>query len=62
VTRQRRSQITKAALRECAEIVESAIGVDLGIYESMHLTKEESDLVEATMRRVSDALYKKAER
>ncbi len=60
MTRKRRSRLQRAALYECAQIIESAIGCDLGIYSEIAVTKEEGDLIEITMRKVSDALYKRS--
>lgn len=63
--RARRQQIVRAAYFECADILEAALGVDLGIYHDGRLgktTEEERQLVEDTIRSVSDRLYDKAER
>jgi hypothetical protein len=62
VKRERRAHLQRAALRECAEIIESAIGCDLGIYSEFAIGPEESEVIETTMRRVSDALYARAEK
>ena len=59
--RQRRAQIVRAALRECAQIIESALGVDLGIHSELATNADENNLIEQTMRKVSDALYQRAE-
>ena len=63
--RSRRQQVIRAALFECADILDAALGVDLGIYHDGSLgetTQEERDLVERTMRQVADRLYDRAEK
>jgi hypothetical protein len=64
VKRARRQQVVRSALFECADILEAALGVDLGIYHDGRLgetIQEERDLVERTMRQVADRLYDRAE-
>ncbi len=55
--RERRALLRRAAIVECASIIEAALGTDLGIYSDMKLTKDEADIVENTMRQISDRLY-----
>jgi hypothetical protein len=59
MTKTRRSALRRMAIHECADIIESAIGTDLGVFQG--LTKEEADFVDATMRKVSDRLFARAE-
>ena len=60
-SRARRADLRRLALRECAEIIEAAIGVDLGIYAQVTLPAEQA-IIERAMRDVSDALYRRSEK
>lgn len=60
MTRERRRELVRMAVRECAEILESALDADLGIFDRAR-GEDEKALVEATMRKIAESLYRRAD-
>ena len=59
MTPARRAELRRLALRECAKIIETALGTDLDVFATVN-DPAERQLIEIEMRRISDRLHGRA--